>query len=402
MNQSSDNASFLSSVRTGNLDEKLRNALKDIIDIRAALDEHSIVAVTNSLGQITYVNDKFCSISKYSREELLKKDHRLINSGYHSKEFFRELWTTIKQGKPWRDEIRNRAKDGTYYWVDTTIYPVLDDNGRPSQFIALRNDITKRKEHEEQLKALTEELSKKIAADAELAQVRSALMESEKELLQISEREKQRIGADLHDNLGQQLTAVELLCHSLREDLRSMPALETRMGKICQYLRESVVQTRQLARGLMPVSFDEEGLAESLELMLSRMGSRGVECVFLCSVAVSIKELAVASHLYHIVQEGVNNALKHASPRRVTVTLTQDAHATSVMVQDDGAGFSVSVPNKLGIGLQIMRHRANVIGAAFDIHSIPRMGTLITCTLVHKAENGTKTKSARRRSKNSA
>jgi PAS domain S-box-containing protein len=126
-------------------ERELKKSLEEVSGYKLALDASAIVSITDENGIISYANDNFCKISKYEREELVGQNHRIINSDYHSKSFFKELWGTISDGKIWRNELRNKAKDGTIYWVDTTIVPFVNEQGKAYRFVSIRTDITARK-----------------------------------------------------------------------------------------------------------------------------------------------------------------------------------------------------------------------------------------------------------------
>jgi two-component system cell cycle sensor histidine kinase/response regulator CckA len=147
---------------------------KELKDVRVALNEHAIVVITDAEGKIAYANEKFCAISQYTREELLGQDHRIINSGHHPKAFMRDLWTTILSGRVWKGEIHSRAKDGSIFWLDTTIVPFLGQDGKPFQFVAIRTDITNRKRAEAQLAIFNQDLVRMVEERS------TALQESER------------------------------------------------------------------------------------------------------------------------------------------------------------------------------------------------------------------------------
>jgi two-component system, NarL family, sensor histidine kinase NreB len=329
---------------------------------KAALDAHSIVAITDPRGRITYVNGKFCEISKYPREELLGQDHRILNSRHHSKEFFRDLWTTIARGETWKGEIRNRAKDGSIYWVDTTIFPFLDAHGKPSQYMAIRTDITQRKQGEEQL--------------AEMVLLRQ-------QILEISEREQRHIGQDLHDGLGQHLAGIELMTQSLEQKLMGKSkAGAAQAAKIAQYVRHAIRQTRALARGLSPVELDANGLMSALhELATNVQNMFRVKCSFCCDKPALIRENATATHLFRIAQEAVSNAVKHGQASQIEITLTALPECLMLAVKDNGSGVPVNLPRTNGMGLRIMRYRAEVIGGSLAVQPDPKGGTTVICSI---------------------
>ncbi|SDJ34470.1 sensor histidine kinase [Salimicrobium halophilum] len=324
--------------------------LKELLDIKYALDESSIVAVTDQRGRIQYVNRKFCEISKYQPEDLIGEDHRILNSGYHSRAFFKHLWKTIGTGHVWRGEICNRAKDGSIYWVETTIVPFLKEGGKPYQYLAIRNEITERKRFETELKEMTTRL------------------------LSVQEEEKRHLSRELHDGIGQDLYSLLIGVHRLQQE-GDNPILEHMEEEVSNVIQK----VRDMSWELRPSTLDELGLMPAIRSFLNRYReSYGLQSSLHTTLKTRL-EPEVETAIYRIIQEAMTNARKYAGVDKVDVQVEEELDYIYVAVRDEGTGFDKRTSEK-GVGTFSMEERARSAGGELTIYAKPGAGTAVTAT----------------------
>jgi signal transduction histidine kinase len=238
------------------------------------------------------------------------------------------------------------------HWGEWRVGPVKDRNGRVTHWLAILRDITERKR-------------------------------LEKEILEISDREQRRIGQDLHDGLCQHLAGIELMSQVLERKVAARSKSDAaRVGEIGRLVRESIGQTRLLARGLSPVTLESEGLMSALqELALNTEKMFHVTCVVKCDPPVLIHDHAAATHLYRIAQEAVSNAVKHGKAKNITISLKKIGDRNVLMVKDNGVGLPKARPNGKGMGLRIMQYRAGMIGGEAMVERDLNGGTTVICSV---------------------
>ena len=321
--------------------------LNEFVDLNFALDESTIVAITDEKGKITYVNEKFCEVSKYSAKELIGKDHRIINSRYHSMDFMRNLWSTISSGRIFRGEIKNKAKDGTYYWVDTTIVPFLDETGKPYKYLAIRHEITQRKNAEQELKKMMTKI------------------------IDVQEDERRRISRELHDGIGQNLYSHLITINRLQSEI-SHPLLDQMQDETTKIIEE----LRDLSWELRPSVLDDLGLIPAIRSYLVRFSEHThIDVHFDCylkSRLHSSKEVTI----YRIIQEALTNIRKYAKTEKASVTIREMDEEIRIVIEDSGKGFDMNRISQ-GVGLFSMEERTKAVGGTLTIYSVQEGGTKI-------------------------
>jgi PAS domain S-box-containing protein len=356
---------------------------RDFQNLKSALDEAAIVAITDRRGHITYVNKKFCAISKYPAEELVGKTHRVINSGLHSKEFFIEMWKTIASGKVWEGEIRNRAKDGSFYWVYTTIVPFLDASGQPESYVSVRYEITDRVVAQEQLKVHAKKLE---VSNRELEDFASVAAHDLQEPL----RKIQSFSGRLH------MKAKDILPPDMTEYLLRMQNSANRMQTLINdLLTYSRVTTR--AQPFVPIDLNLilDQVLSDLENLLER-NHASVSCAGLPVIE------ADPTQMRQLFQNLLSNAAKFHKPGErpaVTVKSRPDPNPEFVRldIQDNGIGFDEKYLDRIftifqrlhgrseyegtGIGLAVCRKIADRHAGEIFARSEPGKGSCFTVRL---------------------
>jgi PAS domain S-box-containing protein len=332
----------------------LKHALLHLADLKFALNESSIVAVTDRKGIIQYINDKFCEISKFERDELMGKDHRIINSGYHSKAFMEELWSSISSGNVWRGDIKNRAKDGSYYWVNTTIVPFLDEKGDPYQYLAIRNEVT------------------------ELKRVQEELQQMMKQVMMIQEEERRRFSRELHDGIGQSLFSLLIQMDRLIND-GALPGIENIRTSVSHIIED----VRSLAWELRPSVLDDLGVVPAIRTYIENFTDHyGIQV----KLDINLRRRLGAQEettIYRIIQEALTNIGKYADVDESKITLSDLPERIEVRIEDEGKGFLRDTSIK-GVGLFSMEERARSIGGQLVVQSQPEHGTKIVLTIPKK------------------
>ncbi|WP_321288465.1 CHASE domain-containing protein [uncultured Sunxiuqinia sp.] len=313
-------------------EQKLQKSVKDISDYKLALDESSLVSITNDQGIIHYANDNFCKVSKFSRDELVGNSHKIINSGFHSSAFFANLWGTIAKGQVWRGEIKNKAKDGSLYWLDTTIVPFLDKKGKPYQYISIRFDITNRKSIEADL------IKSKEAADS-------------------ANRAKSEFLANMSHEIRTPMNAVigfsELLSKSV-EDKKQLSQVESirNSGKNLLKIINDILDLSKIEAGkidITPIPVNLCDLLREIENMfILKVKEKGItlsidyEKIF--SKTLLLDEVRFRQILFNLI----GNAVKFTDKGSVSISIENKKNSEieesvdlTVLVKDTGIGIPV-------------------------------------------------------------
>jgi two-component system, NarL family, sensor histidine kinase UhpB len=362
---------------------------------RAAIEASipSGIAVVDLVGRQTYVNPAFCRMVGWTKTELLDRRPPFEYWPPEERDTIAAALAKVVEEEipPAGLELRLQRKNGERFDTLLLMTPLKDSFDNLTGWLSSITDITQRKQAEDALRRSHEELEARVRQrttelTASNTQLRAALAERrrlEDELLEITDKERRRIGLNLHDDLGQKLTGVALMAKGLQVQLARRGAEGAdEIARIQTLIQETLNQTRELSHDLVALDLQEKDLASAMEGMVSHVKRTfNISCRFQCKTTVPALEANTVSQLYKITQEAVTNAIKHAKTKNVEILLANGAGGLLLTIRNDGAPFPSTLSAKAGLGLRIMSYRAQLIGASLEIKAGERAGAVVTCSL---------------------
>ena len=342
----------------------------------------------------TFVNNRFAEMLGYSPNELIGR-HITDFFDDQNKKIIEEQMKYRYSGQENSYDITWTKKDGQK--IGTIISPraFFDQQGNFKGSLGILTDITDRKRAEQEVLRLNQQLEQRVAKRTEqLTTANKLLLEEveyrkhlEKEIIGISERERKKLGRELHDSIGQEFTGIAFMLKVLEKRLaKTLPQQSEYVSTIAKLAKEATEQARAIAKGLHPVDLSAETLTGTLhELAATTQKLFAIACTFECDQGLEVDDNAKAVHLYRITQEAINNAIKHGKPKQIWIRLQWIEDKFVLSIENDGLDFPEKPQqNKMGMGLHIMNHRADIIGATLDFHKPSKGGTIVKCTFSKK------------------
>lgn len=335
---------------------KLEKSIQEASDYKDALDQSAIISLSDTAGTILYVNNKFCEQYGYTQNEVLGQNHSLLNSGIHPTSFWEHFWETITAGKVLKAEVCNKGKNGDLHWSDTTIFPFLNTEGVPYQYLVIRNDITEKR-------TLEKELSEQQLMQQKLI-TEVALQEQEKE--------KNELGRELHDNINQILATAKIYLGMARSKDGDVDAL---LENSFTHLTSAIEEIRRLSHELVAPSLGDIGLNTAIQTLL---GESNFPDTFKVVFQDDVEDFSMIGKegelmLYRIIQEQLNNIRKHSKAKSVVIKFSSRKKGIELSIIDDGVGFDKS-KHLAGIGLKNIQNRVDFYSGTMLLDTAPGMG----------------------------
>ncbi|MCR6642264.1 MAG: histidine kinase [Sporocytophaga sp.] len=353
--------------------DTLEQSHKELREVNFALEKATYLVKTDQDGRIIYANDKYCHVTKYTMGELLGKPLFYNNMGGKESIIYEHVRNPVRRKEVWQGEIFDHACDGTGFWLDVTLMPIVDYKGSLYQYLVICTDITKRKNTERELILLTEEKIRRQDVEQKIISY---------SILNGQEKERKRIAAEIHDGIGQMMTSMRMKLEMIEH---KNEGLSEDLPEINDLLQSIINETKKICSDLLPSVLDDFGLSAAVrELQKLCESSSNMEFEIEDQLEKAKLPREVEICVFRILQEALNNAIKHSSGSKIFVHVSSDAHCVHLMVQDDGKGFYFDERRILSRefvtksnGLRNMKERAELLGGNFNVTSEPGKGTIV-------------------------